>query len=477
MKRSFVIILILFISNGLWSQTSQDNLSLDDYLKLVINNHPVAKQAALMLAEADAYVLKSRGAFDPKIKGGLEQKSFDGKEYFTIGEAKLEVPTWYGIKLKGGFNWTDGIFLNPERSLPDAGQAELGIEVNLLQGLVIDQRRADLAQAQLLANLNDAQRISMLNDLLLKAANAYWDWSLAQRKVEIDQNALELAINRLAALRVQEEQGYKSAIDTLESSIQVQTRRTALFDAQNELQKSRLKLSNFLWTQDLTPIEVIPGTRSLTLNEQLVEQFTDTQWQAYNQQFASAQPDLLQYRYQIEQLEIEQRWRREQLKPKLTVSYNFLADGTSFNAFRADDRSAFNNLLTENYKAGVNLSFPLFLRKQRANLNLNQIKIQQTDWKRQQKTLELGNKMEMAYNQLENLTKQIDQYIITVRDYTSLRDAEVEKFDLGFSSFFLINSREQKLIEAQKKLAELRAKGLKTKVEVRAISGLLHTDF
>ena len=369
MKRSFVIILILFISNGLWSQTSQDNLSLDDYLKLVINNHPVAKQAALMLAEADAYVLKSRGAFDPKIKGGLEQKSFDGKEYFTIGEAKLEVPTWYGIKLKGGFNWTDGIFLNPERSLPDAGQAELGIEVNLLQGLVIDQRRADLAQAQLLANLNDAQRISMLNDLLLKAANAYWDWSLAQRKVEIDQNALELAINRLAALRVQEEQGYKSAIDTLESSIQVQTRRTALFDAQNELQKSRLKLSNFLWTQDLTPIEVIPGTRSLTLNEQLVEQFTDTQWQAYNQQFASAQPDLLQYRYQIEQLEIEQRWRREQLKPKLTVSYNFLADGTSFNAFRADDRSAFNNLLTENYKSDQHQC--MYLHRSRNSLHKN----------------------------------------------------------------------------------------------------------
>jgi len=43
----------------------------------------------------------------------------------------------------------------------------------------------------------------------------------------------------------------------------------------------------------------------------------------------------------------------------------------------------------------------------------------------------------------------------TIDNYDALLDAENEKFRFGESSIFLLNNREQKLIEAQLKLVKL----------------------
>jgi outer membrane protein TolC len=46
-------------------------------------------------------------------------------------------------------------------------------------------------------------------------------------------------------------------------------------------------------------------------------------------------------------------------------------------------------------------------------------------------------------------------YRETVANYQRLLDAELRKFSIGESSIFLINSRENKLIDAQLKLIKL----------------------
>ena len=139
------------------------------YFQLILANHPVVRQANLLEAEAQAYIRKSRGGFEPKITGNFDQKSFDGKNYFTIGQAGLKIPSWYGLEFKGGYNWANGVFLNPENFLPAQGQAEIGISLNVLQGLIFDQRRAALQQARIMPELNDAERRAIANDLLLQA--------------------------------------------------------------------------------------------------------------------------------------------------------------------------------------------------------------------------------------------------------------------------------------------------------------------
>jgi outer membrane protein TolC len=56
---------------------------------------------------------------------------------------------------------------------------------------------------------------------------------------------------------------------------------------------------------------------------------------------------------------------------------------------------------------------------------------------------------------LDNLQKQITTYNQAVTNYQQLLQLENTRFELGESTFFLINSREMKFLESQIKLAKL----------------------
>jgi outer membrane protein TolC len=58
-----------------------------------------------------------------------------------------------------------------------------------------------------------------------------------------------------------------------------------------------------------------------------------------------------------------------------------------------------------------------------------------------------------------------------VNNYEQLRNGEIQKFEAGESSIFLINSRESKLIEAQAKLIDLQGKYEKEKATLLWAAG------
>ena len=60
-----------------------------------------------------------------------------------------------------------------------------------------------------------------------------------------------------------------------------------------------------------------------------------------------------------------------------------------------------------------------------------------------------------------------------VGNYETLLDAEFEKFRIGESSIFLLNSREQKLIDSQMKLNKLQTEFQKLKWKLRGAKGQL----
>ena len=77
---------------------------------------------------------------------------------------------------------------------------------------------------------------------------------------------------------------------------------------------------------------------------------------------------------------------------------------------------------------------------------------------------------------MQQLTFTQTQLLITVEmitNYQLLLSAENEKFRIGESSLFLVNSREQKLIEAQMKWAKLKASFQKMQIGLRHAAGVL----
>jgi len=448
-------------------------LTEEAYLEWVMAHHPVARRARLLLAEAEATELMARGAFDPKLYADWDQKSFDGKEYYTHGETGFKIPTWFGVELKGNFLVSSGDFLSAENELPVAGQAVAGVKVSLLQGMFIDERRASLRQAELLARLNEADRELWLNDLLLDAAKAYWDWGVAYNRLLIFERAFAVTRQRFDGIVESFKVGDLPAVDTLETMIQLQNREFDVNEAQLEYRNATLALSNFLWLDGNVPLEVSDAVRPPSSIEWPEESVIPSQ-RVFQELLSVRHPELRYYQVKLEQLEIDRRLSAEMLKPRLDFEYNFLGDGFDFfGPAPNEDDGNLRQLFLQNYKWAVHFSYPLLLRKERGKLQLNKIKMMDTDYTLQQKRLELTNKVGQYYNDLINLRQQIELNQDMLTNYQLLLDAENLQFSIGESSIFLINSREQKLIEAQLKLAKLRGTFRKTRAGLSWAAGVL----
>ena len=134
-----------------------------------------------------------------------------------------------------------------------------------------------------------------------------------------------------------------------------------------------------------------------------------------------------------------------------------------------DQLDSFN---TADYKGGISFQFPLFLRKERGEAKLANVKLQDANLDRMSTSLAIQNKIKASQQEITSMTTQQGLINAIVVDYQQLVNAEERKFELGESSLFLINSREQKLIEASLKENEISVKVLKSVTSLYNAAGL-----
>jgi hypothetical protein len=172
------LLFFLLMSFGIVAQNSLTNskeLTYNEYLGYVKKFHPLVKSANLNINNAQANLMMARGGFDPKIEVDFDKKQFGNSEYFSILNSSFKIPTWYGIEVKAGFDNSEGVYLNPQNTLPNQGLTSLGISVPLGQGLVINQRMADLRKAKIQIQLSQSERKLQAIIVLYDASVAYFN--------------------------------------------------------------------------------------------------------------------------------------------------------------------------------------------------------------------------------------------------------------------------------------------------------------
>ncbi|GAB4014664.1 TolC family protein [Spirosoma koreense] len=429
-----------------------------EFYQAVLQHNPIVRQAALLSQEAQAQVQQARGAFDPKLFTDYQRKNFGNTLYYDKWQSGLSVPVLPGgLDLKMTYDRNTGKYLNPENNVPPTGLMGVGISIPVTQGLFIDARRNTLRQAQVAVNLAEAERLSLINKTLLDAAKAYWDWYMAYQQFRWIERGYQLAQARFQAVRQRALIGDAAPIDTTEALITVQDRLVQLQQAGVGWQNARLQVSTFLWiSKDGSAPQPVDLPATVVPQAALPDQTSQMQLQNLLAQAAERHPDLLKLASKQQQLTIEERYRRALLMPKVNLQASLLSrgplseasyDGVDYYGFQAD-----------NHKIGVDLAFPIFLRAERGKLRQTQLKNQQTGLERQQTGRDIVNEVQRAWNELAALEQQIQTQQQTASNQQILVQAEVEKFQLGESSLFLVNSRESKLIDYQVKLEELRAK-------------------
>jgi outer membrane protein TolC len=139
--------------------------------------------------------------------------------------------------------------------------------------------------------------------------------------------------------------------------------------------------------------------------------------------------------------------------------------------------SSLNGGYLNNYKFGLSFNFPLFLRKERGELQQTKIKIENTAFDIINKRNELLNQTKATLNEFNIFRNQITIYSRNLSNYERLWQAERRLFDLGESSLFMINSRELSYINAQIKLNEIIYKNRTSALDVEYATGLLNSIY
>ncbi|WP_111306877.1 TolC family protein [Confluentibacter sediminis] len=451
-----VFLLTICFSFSLFSFAQNDSISiisLSEYLGYVKSFHPIVKQANLRINESEVKLMKARGAFDPKLETDYDRKKFKDTEYYDKLNATFKIPTWYGVELKGSFEDNKGVYLSREATVPEGGLYSAGVSISLAQGLLANKRMTILKQSKLFVEQAKTDRQLLVNSILYDATLTYFNWLKTYNEKRVYEDFLENANMRFNGIKKNFEVGEMPAIDTLEARIALNNRKLNLEKSNIKYIKASLELSNYLWVDDNTPIEikdhVIPDINSFetideTLNTSLLN-IEDLDFENH--------PKLQSLNYKVKSLTLEKRLQLNNLLPKIDLQYNFLSQtpevGQSFS--------------TSAYKTGLNISFPLFLRKERADLKLAKLKLLDTEFEILSTKINLKNKIDAITQELNSFIKQNNYTKTIVADYNTMLNAEERKFFLGESSLFLVNSRESKLIDAKLKAIELEYDFFKTK--------------
>lgn len=453
-KNRLLLLVLLFISgNFSFAADSLRVLTKNDFLGIVRSYHPVILQSGLQVSRAAADVQTARGGFDPMLRSGVDRKTFDGKFYYSYFNPEINIPTWYGIEFKAGVEEVVGDRVTSEASMGKTSYAGAKIPVN---NLWFDKRRAVLRQAQAMQQLSEAERRLAINDVLYDGLSAYWTWVKDYLVYQVITNAVQINEDRFRFVKTEYELGSRPAIDTTEAQAQLQTFYMQQNAAWLAFQNSGNELSNYLWLENNQPVTwsqmVVPDT--VEVNQVLSSE--DYPPLSGILESLPSHPKLQSIGFKLNVLEIERKLKAQYLLPKLSLSGNVLSKGYGL---PADVTTPF---LENNHKLGLDFSMPLLFREARGGYKAVNFKIQETNLEQSNIALQIENKVKNYYNEMLALQQQVTIFDGAFGNYQKLFLGERLRFRVGESSLFLLNTRENKLLESAQKLVELKTKWHKT---------------
>lgn len=414
-----------------FAQEVRNELPYEDFLRLVYENHPWMQKAENIALSGEAVQLAGKGGFDPELNGSINQKYFNGTKYYSYLNGGLTVPTWFGVKINTGYDQNLGEYISLSNRTPNTGLWYAGVEVNLGNGLLMDERRATLKKAKLFQDYSIEEAKIKRNEVLYQASVAYWNWFSTYHALESIENVVETSRIRFENLSKSAELGEIAQIDTVEASIQYANRRVTYEKAKYDYFEAQQNLNTYLWLEGFIPLEIgnlVPEKVSSELInlEQLKEDSTNV--------IIENHPYLKMNQLKLNQIQIDLRLKQEYLKPKLSLKYNAIAEPVG-----GDPLSSYS---PNNYTWGATFAYPILTREERGNVRLQKLKLenQELDLIMNQRTLERdilsAKEKVIRYNNLAV------NYFDVVENYQFLYVGEQRLFNAGESNLFMINARE-----------------------------------
>ena len=441
-------------------------LTIEEVLARIELTHPLLRATGLYRTEARAKVLKTLGAWEPKLRNELEYDRYQTFNLTNVSGAPNHLNAGYNDTfLKVGHPWGWEIFggirngfgdhatlmgqnvLNPsDRNVQSPAvavpqdlqlfypqqMAIIGGKFNLLRGFMVNDEYAAFQQAEISGPQAEVKVAQKRQDLFLAGAVQYWDWQVAVKQAEVQQKNLAVAEARFSQYEGRAKAGTVAPLDVVEVGQEVQRRREAAIAAQRKVEYEQYKLSLFLW-ENGEP--VIP-------RPELAPEFTGETPLPTEEDIAGAKVSAREDRPEVRELSIEIQMNSIQLKlaknsllPKLTIE-----GGPAFGSIYWIGGIG--------YRVGTFFSMPLFNREARG-------KVAHAEAEQERLTYEIWNKEQQVSIDVDNWMSAIVRARDRVRAATEayrlakvLEEGERRRFDMGATNILFVNTRERNAVEA-----------------------------
>ncbi len=471
------IVLLYFVTVIPLFSADVRELSLKQYLSLVLKNNLNIKTYKINKDIAKSTIDKYLSEFDPSLEISIDKsfsKEFTGsklesevssyiinknsdlnfslsKKILTGGNLQL---TFTNNRYKTNSNWS---ILNP------AYTSYLTLELTqpLLKNFGVSINKSEIKKAENNLKKTEAEITNDINNEILDAIYKYFDLVYAYKYLNLNKEYLKLAENTHEINKKKVKVGLLPQDVLLESESEILSRKEALIKAKQELNNISDELKNKINDINSSYV-IIPNT--LKLDDAVLPDLQEGIKSALKNRFEIKEIDT-----KIENAKIDNRVAKNQILPSLDVNVFGGLSGKGENP-----RDEFDRLYSNKYhKWGLGLKFAYPLGNREAKANYKIAKLQLLQLKNNKKNIENNIIMEVkkSFRNLKILKKKIEADKKSCESSKEKLNIEEKKYKNGLSNIFKVFSYQTDYISEKVKLLKAEIDYFKEYIHWNKITG------
>lgn len=433
------------MQNALPVQTAGDagplTLTIQEAVLMSLKNNRALMVERLNPTIQQTYEDQERAAFDPVVEGEIslersqtESQSTTGAREVTTDTSAIGIslqeffPTGTFVELRADTEHTD-YSLYPDPYTETA--LSLSLNQSLLRGFGRDVNLVGVRQAAIETDISQYELRGYIENLVAQVENAYWDYALAQRQIEIVQESLKLAEQQLSETREMIAVGTMAEAELAAGQAEVAAQRQGMINARSALAVSRLTLLRLLnppgedfWQRDVIQVHQpeLPEARLGDVDNHVAAAL-------------KMRPEVNQAKLALQLDDLELVQTRNGLLPKMDF---FITLGKSGYAESFGD--SISELSGDSYSVAGGISIELPLKNRSARAVHRRATLRREQAARALDNLDQLVSMDVrtAYIEVERTREQIDASRATRKYQEENLRIETEKFRVGRSTSLLV---------------------------------------
>ena len=401
----------------------------EEVAKSVLDNFSLIEEAELKFMAQEGEIEASKGAFDHKLsfktRNRIEDK-YENKYFETLLERQTP---FGGLGLVAGHRQGQGNFPYYDGKLATSGAGEIfaGLTLPVLRNFQTDEFRTNLSNSELQKEISKVELELKQNIYIHKALSLYYKWLLANKKLEIRESILKIALERQAMLEKKFKAGDVEKLKLVDNERSIEKRKDELLKAQIEWLDIKTQLEIYYRNSNGEPHSLVKNTLPQDVPKEIFET-------------SAVLEELPQIKIINREIKIFENNRNLFKQSRLP--------GLQLEVLGARELSANDPYDPEALQVGLKFDFPLENRKAEGKTVSAEYKYLALKKKRDYLVLKLKQQFDYSLTAQRNGLLRWKTTSNEFQKTTNLSNAERKRWTQGASDLYIVNLREQDTADA-----------------------------